>query len=555
MRFFFLICLLALDFLFAQAVYEPIYLESFNNRTGSPISSSVYKFLNRLSIKGAINYNDELLPLTRKYIAKRLIEAENNITSLTILEKKELVYFKQEFYYEIETFNENAIAKILIFKEDKLTGFRPFLYIDDNFSITADPILGISYRNQYKDNFSHRFNGLIISGNYDRLGFNFYFRDNEESGRKIDFRKSFSSEPGIAFLKASEESLEYSDVRGMVSYAWDWGSFDFSKDYLQWGSGIGGQLIFSNKAPSFPFIRLNVLPVEWLHFQYIHGSLHSGIIDPSSIRETHISGRKSFNEIDKFIVAHIVSLYPYDNVSLSLGESIVYSHKLEPLYFIPIIFFRPADHYLSDSESNSGDNAQIFLNGVYKNTLFRFKLYGTIFVDELSITDILRGGNLSAIGYTLGSNLIDPFIENSELVLEFTRIDPFVYLNWNDVELYTNHRYQLGHWIGSNAEHYYVSYTQWLLKGLSVKAEGNYVRKGQTEIPEQQYQIPYPGILYGSRLSYKSVSLEVGFVFYRKLFARLSYQYSDINDEETGRVPLFQLGVNHSFGISLGYGL
>jgi hypothetical protein len=518
-----------------------------------PVSSPVYEFLNRLSVKGVIEYNDELLPVSRKLIAEKLLKAESNSAGLSSLELKELAYYKQEFYPEIEIISNSSAAETIIFKDDENGGFRPFLYMDDNFTITADPILGFS--RDVRNNLNHRWNGLSFAGYYNRIGFSFYFRDNEEVSREVDVEKKFTRSPGIVVQKHRFESLEYSDVRGMVSYSWNRGSFGLGKEYLQWGSGRGGQLIFSSKAPSFPFIRLIVNPVDWLHFQYIHGWLHSGIVDSSSIRGTLLEGNETFYQVDKFIVSHVISLYPFDNFSFSIGESIIYSDKPEPVYFIPVIFFRLADHYLSDRESNTGDNAQIFMNAVYKNNRFITKAYGTLFIDELSLTNTLKGVKHSIIGFTAGLNFIDPVLKNSELVVEFTQADPFTYMNANEAHLYISHRYQLGHWIGSNADHFYAAYKQWIMRGLSLKVWGDYVRKGQTENPEQQYQLPYPPVLYGARLSYKSFGTEFSFEIYRNLVSKLFYQYSYLTDEEAGRVPEFMQGVRHSFGISFGYGI
>ncbi len=525
----------------AQVVYEPA-------------ASSVYNFLNRLSVKGIIIFNDELRPLSRKLIAEKLLEAECNMVELTSTEKDELIYYKKDFYPEISIIRNSEKKQTIVFNNDDDAGFRPFFYRDKNFSMFADPVLGFSYKRQYDDNFKLRFNGLRFSGYFHNAGFNFYFRDNEERGKSIDIEKMITREPGIVKHKSSEEGLEYSYVRGMVSYAWDWGSIDFGKENIEWGSGRGGQLILSDKSPSFPFIRFIANPVDWLQFQYLHGWLYSGIVNPATGRETLVPGRESYSQYNKFIAAHIISFYLFNNLSFSLGESVIYSEQPEPLYFIPFIFFRLADHYNSD-RSNTGDNAQIFTNAVYKFHPLRAKLYTTFFIDELSLTDLFQGGNLSSVGMTGGLNLVDPVLKNSELVFEYTRIDPFVYMNSNDVQLYTSHDYQLGHWIGSNADQFYFSYKQWILRGLMVDLWGEYIRKGQTELPVQQYESPYPQILYGSRLTIKTAGVEIKYEIFRDLFARLFYTCSNISDEEQGRIPEFKLGSNNIFGFLLSYGM
>jgi hypothetical protein len=538
--FLFLFLLLIQGILSAQVIFEPT-------------TSSVYEFLNRLSVRGIVEFQDELRPLARIFIAEKLLDAEENIQKLSEVEKEDLKYYEQDYYIELETIKKSGSEKMVIFRNDKEAGFRPFLYRDKNFSFTADPILGLSYKRQYDDNFTHRWNGLKLSGYYDNFGYSFYFKDNEESGTTIDTLKRINPEPGLVLHAAKEKSFDYSNVRGMVSFSWKWGSIDFGKDYIEWGSGRRGQLILSNKAPSFVSFRLIAKPIEWLQFQYIHGWLYSGIIDSSSIRATLVGNRESFFQQDKFIAAHILSFYPVENISFSLGESVIYSKKLEPIYFIPVIFFRLSDHYLSGN-SNTGDNAQVFANAVYKNYSLRAKVYGTLFIDELSLTNVLKGGNLSSIAYTLGLNLVDPVIKNSELVVEYTQTDPFIYMNSNDLQLYTSHSYQLGHWIGSNAKQIYASYKQWLLRGLSVNFWGEYIAKGQTELPEQQYELPYPEVLYGPRLNITSFGIDAGYEIYRELRAHLYYQYSNITDNEKGRTLEFKLGSNHIFGISLVYG-
>ncbi|RPI70292.1 MAG: hypothetical protein EHM47_12365, partial [Ignavibacteriales bacterium] len=268
-------------------------------------------------------------------------------------------------------------------------------------------------------------------------------------------------------------------------------------------------------------------------------------------RTTLVEGRDSYSQVDKFIAAHIISLYPSNNFSFSIGESIIYSDQLEPVYLIPVIFFRLADHYNSDT----GDNAQVFANAVYKFFPFRAKIYSTLFIDELSLTNLFKGGNLSSVGLTVGLNLVDPFVDNSEVVIEYTRVDPFVYMNSNNVQLYTNHGYQLGHWIGSNADQLYFSFKQWIMRGLSIQLWAEYVRKGQTELPQQQYELPYPSMLYGPDLKMVNAGINAEYAFLQKLFARVSYQYSHITDEEQLRIPEFKIAVNHSFGLTVSFGM
>ena len=166
----------------------------------------------------------------------------------------------------------------------------------------------------------------------------------------------------------------------------------------------------------------------------------------------------------------------------------------------------------------------------------------------------MEGDNLSAVGFTAGLNMVEPFFENSDLTFEYTRLNPFVYMNSNDAQLFTSHNYQLGHWIGSNAHQFYAEYNQIFLRGLKLKIWGEHVRKGQKELPEEQYMLPYPGFLYGDKLSMTSIGLILKYEVLHNLFGEINYTYSNTSDENTLRTPAYQLGRKSSFGLSLGYG-
>ncbi len=542
-KFYFFLLLIGSSTVFAQAVFEPS-------------TSSVYDFLSRLSIKGIIEFNDELKPLSRTELSKKIIAAKDNKNLLTSLELEELEYFKKEFAPELEVQKENLIQEgTQFFKIDDVTGFRFFLFKSNNFIFNLDPILGLGVTRRFNMNQTHRWNGLKFYGCFeDNWGFNFYFQDNEEWGQRIDRTRAFSPKPGFNLSQKDINSIQYSDVQGLISYSWNSGNISVGRENIEWGSGLGGKLILSDKAPPFPFIKFEFSPVDWLKFIYFHGWLHSALLDSSTIRKTLVDDRDSYSQRDKFIAAHIVSIYPLSNFSISLGESMIYSDKLEFAYFVPVLFFRSVDHYISKDSVNSGDNAQLFFNAVYKYSQFRTKLYATLFIDELSINKVLEGTNLSSIGFTCGVNIVDPFLDNSELSFEYTRLNPFVYMNSNDAQLYTSHNYQLGHWIGSNADQFYAEYNQGLLRGLKLKIWGEHVRKGQKELPKEQYVLPYPEFLYGDKLLMTNVGIVFNYEILHSLVGELTYTFSNISDENSERTPGYQLGKKNSFGISFGYG-
>ena len=528
----------------AQSVYEPV-------------NNEIYNYLERLTIKGVIDFNTAIKPITRGEIADYLIKAGSKKSGLTELEQKELDFYREEFADEIDikTGSRNFTLPQTEFLTPGETGrFRFFRYRDSSFTFYADPVLGYEVNFMDGKNNSHRWNGAELSGYYKNWGFALKFKDNEETGDNIDASKSFTPVSGINLTKTGKQSIQYDEVDAQVNYGWDKGIISAGKYFLNWGSGQGGQLILSDKAPSFPLIRLDFNPVDWLRFTYIHGWLHSGIMDSSSFRYGIVGGRNTFSQVEKFIAAHMLTFKIPGNVNLSVGESIIYSDHLEPLYLIPVMFFRAADHYLSKDSSNTGDNAQMFADVYWRFEPLRTKFYSTLFIDELSLENIFKGGNLSAIAYTIGAETADPVIPNSLITIEYSCLNPFVYMNSDQAQLYTSYGYQLGHWIGSNADQVYMKYTQWILRGLSAGISVWYTRKGKKELPVEQYQLPYPHFLYGSNLTWFKLGIDVSYEIIHNAYFKFSYSYSNLKDEDLNRTPAYLRGNKSSLSLAVSYG-
>lgn len=534
-------------------------IESFAQTVYQPMNSDIYNLLERLFIKGAIEYHSEIKPIPRKDIAEYLSEALVNKNRLTEIDISEINFYKREYADEIAFISSDKkinLPRTEFFTSGENERFRLFNYRDSSFTFNLDPILGLQIGNQWETGYSHRWNGLEMYGYVsDSWGYSLDFRDNLETGNNIDIEKNNTPVTGINLSKKTEESIQYSSVNGQINYSWNTGNISFGKYAINIGNGRAGQIINSSKAPTYPLVRLDFQPVRWLNFIYFHGFLKSDIPDSSTYRSTSVEGRESISDIPKYIASHTLTFYIGADVSLAIGESIVYSEDVEPIYLIPVMFFRLADHYLSSEGSNTGDNAQLFIDASYRISAIKNKVYGSVFIDELSIEKVAEGKNLSSIGYTVGSEFSDLIIPNSAIVIEYSKVQPFVYTNSNDAQTYKSHNYQLGHWIGSNSDILYLAYRQNILRGVSIKLSGWYFRKGQTELPEQQYQLPYPPTLYGERRIEKKVNIELNWQPFHNLFLKGFYTYSDITDEESGRTKNFMLGSYNNFSLSLSYGM
>jgi len=533
-----------------QTVYEPVH-------------SDVYKFLDLMAQKGIIEFHDDIRPISRKYIAEKLLEIKQTGIrkseagkEITNIENEELEFYLKDFGMEITSLNKVSInsspanikpdnkkldniksdtSYTTIINKDKFDRYRLFSFYDTLFKINASPILGYELGKRDGAKFSHRWNGLYIYGNLGQnIGFSFRFQDNSEDGTKLDKTKKFTPTTGVVIAKTDANNIQYSEVNANLAYNWLWGEVSIGKDFLNWGYGQSGLLVLSDKAPSFPFIRLDVRPTKWLRFNYFHAWLASDDIDSSSSYATLISGRNRIIYKDKYIASHTLSVTPTNGLDISLGESIIYSNKLELSYMIPIMFFRLAQHYLSQRNDGAGGNSQFFLGVSSRDQIKNTHLYGTLFIDEITLEGLFNSQTQrNQIGFTLGGSITDLPIDNLTLTAEYTKIYPYVYSNYIQDQLYTSSDYFLGHWMGNNADLLYGAINYRIKRGLQATLWGQYVRKGAAETVTQDFVQPQPPFLFGLRTNYSYFGAEIKYEIIHELFARIQIQTTKISTQQT----------------------
>ena len=352
-------------------------------------------------------------------------------------------------------------------------------------------------------------------------------RVHNEQGTYLDPYRYFTPDEGIipsarTALETHENSFDYSEVRGMISARWEWADVIFAKDFITYGYAKSGNLVLSDKAPSFPYIRIDLHPVSWLSFHYFHAWLASYVLDSVNF---DLGLRTIYR--NKYFAWHSLVITPVKGLDLSIGESIVYADKVEPVYLIPFMFYFLADDFLDNrTYDQKGDaNSQIFLSVSSRGQIRNTHLYGTLFIDELTLAGLTgsllsnnhhtMGGTVfgsnrvrSQIGFTFGASVTDLPIDNLTLTTEYTRLNPFVYQHHDPAQTYTNSGYILGDWIGPNADLFYLNLNYRIVRGLQVDLQGEYIRKG-SESDSLQYGNIQPPFLYGLNHHYTYMGINL----------------------------------------------
>ncbi|MXV51722.1 hypothetical protein GS399_12125 [Pedobacter sp. HMF7647] len=536
----FLLLTLSVSRVHAQAVWENT-------------DNEIYNFLSRQAQKGTIVLDDQIQPITRKEISRHLDSLEAKRNDLTPKEQKELTFYRKEY----SEFNVNLKDSLTFLRKDEAQRWRVFGVKKDGFILRAEPVLGIGTIQGSGQNIFRTSNGLSFWGQAGKhFGFQFYFRDITEHGTGIDSLRQFTPEPGIVRAGDLEDpkSINYSDLRGYVSYSWKNGSIAIGKDQLLWGYGQTGRVVLSDKAPAYPFIRLDYRPLKWLGFEYHHAWLQSGVLDSAQFysKGNGVYGNEREFFVPKFMASHTLSFYPWKGLSLFMGESIVYSDQLEIGYLIPIMFFKAYDQYVSRYNINAGSNGQFFFGINSRNNIPKTQLYGSLFIDEIRLSTVTdQNKSRNQLGFTIGGKITDVLLSYLTLGVEYTRINPFVYDNIIPAQTYTSETYSLGDWMGNNADRFTLSANYTPVAKLKTSFYFQKIRKGGPGTLDQQYFAePQPDFLFDHQKDINRFNAVVSYELINKLYIRAAItidKQKDYVNSVTTTPKQAQLGISYGW--------
>jgi len=506
------------------------------------LKSSAYDFFERMTLKGIITFHDEVKPITRRDAARFLFEANSKKSELTLLEKEELDWLKLEFADELGNSKER---------------WHGYAYSDSLFSFRSNPIAAYSVNKNYEiSGFERWWGASVYAGYSDWFGINVNMRDRGEFGSNVDKQKRLSRKTGHTIYGAAN-GIEYSDVRGGINFSWKWGEISFQKDYFVWGHGKEGNLIHSNKAPSYPYLRFDLHPVDWLRFYYVHGFLNSNFIDSIGIyyRSDPFQSRNGEQFVKKNIVMNFLSITPFEWMDVSIGNSSVYKGDIKPEMMIPFLFFKYLDRDVGKGSIEDG-NGQLHSDIVIRLPK-TYKFYATFFLDVTELRNVMSNKWYNTwFGFTFGGKKIDLVVPNLDVSVEYTRVSPWVYEHRDSAMSYKHIDYVLGHWIGQNADLFTVRADYSFLRGLKISAYAEMLRKGGLKSIKVAYgSKEYQPFLYGPVRKDFRGGIEFRYEVIHDAIINGYYEYSNISDEDAKRTPAWQLGKKHSFGLGLSYGM
>jgi hypothetical protein len=323
------------------------------------------------------------------------------------------------------------------------------------------------------------------------------------------------------------------------------------KDHFAWGSGYNGSNIFSGKTPSMGQISINIHPVTWFEFNYVHAWLASGVID--SLRTYQLSGGPRIVYHPKYLVANMFTLKPFRHLNISLGNSMIYSDiGFHPAYVIPVFFYKSLDHTYAGS-NYGGQNAQMFFD-ISSRQIKHLHLYATGFIDEVSIRNMFDPEKQSNyFSMKAGFRISNLLVENSFLSFEWTRTHPATFQHIVETTTFESAGYNLGHYLRDNAEEFYVDLGFRPLRTMKIDVFYSYARKGE------EYGLGVTsrrGLPFMEEVKWENTSMGMrgNYQIMNDGYAFLSLVHSDIRGEELSYAPEFLTGRKWTLSAGLNWG-
>ena len=472
---FFTITLLACSGINAQVVYEHVSNEN------------IYEFLDEMANSKLIEINSAIKPYSRKLIADKLLEVklkyENDNSVLNKRQLKELEFYLHGFQLETDNLL-NFSKKTDLFGKSKTlaTAINPLgiYYKDSVFTFSFKPVLGLQYWSNTNGLIYHRWNGFegyaYIGKNFGAYG---SLRDNHET-EPLTLPEYFTQRRGVPAKGNPDGGVDYSESRGGIMYSWKWGAFGLIKDHAIWGSNYYGSNIFSGRTPSFAHIKLQLKPVHWFEFNYMHGWLVSEIIDSIRSYWDGTTYREVFH--NKFIAANMFSFFPVKYLNISLGNSIVYSDLgVHAAYLIPFLFYKSVDHTLNGTSNYVGQNSQMFVD-ISSRNIKNLNLFISVFIDELSTYRFGKKNKHNFISYKGGLRLSNWPVQNLSLTGEYTFTLPMTYQHFISTTTFESNNYNLGHYMRDNSQDIFFSLKYKPLRGLMFEIFYNIAEHGNNYV-------------------------------------------------------------------------
>lgn len=298
-----------------------------------------------------------------------------------------------------------------------------------------------------------------------------------------------------------ETALAYGRVR------LPWFEIEAGRNHFAWGVSPMTQLAFARDNQPFDLVRLDA---RWRRFRFTFA--HANLRAPQR----------------KFFAAHRLEVLPFSNLLVGVGESVIYGKRAAEFeYLNPLMLYHAAEHLLGDKDNNvlTLDFSYFPQRGL--------KLYGEIFIDDLSLEFPIGTYFGNKLAYLAGAFWVQPFgVRTMDVRLEYARIDPFVYTHDDSANVYENDREGLGARFGPNADRVLAQIGWQPHRDVRLNTRAQFQRNGRGDLfqPHREAEGTAKGFLKGTTAQMLSWHFEVEDQIRRDIYVGLEFDFENIKN-------------------------
>ncbi|MCQ2346472.1 MAG: hypothetical protein MJZ92_00910 [Paludibacteraceae bacterium] len=455
--------------------------------------TQIYDYIDELLTDGIIVHQTAVRPYTRTQIAAMLTEAQQRDSLMDKRQRDNLRFYLNVFALERDTMVDNYV-QYTDHRTFNLSLANPqFSYLTRNkmFKMSIEPLLGMDVMANRRGALIKRWWGaelkmdiahhVSIWGSLRDVSYNgaiglsskYYPTANDKMyGARIAQPDYLNNVYGMQYKEASYGG-DFSDSRGGLSlYAW-FGSISIQRENIRWGDSYHCSNILSGHNPAVPMLSLQLTPCKWFQFDYFHAWLVSNVIDSTRYymeNTTDGTQHREYRPANKFMAANMFTFVPIKYFAFSLGNSIVYAeNNPQAAYFIPIAFYKSLDHLLTKGTQEQNQNSQAFATATIR-PVDHLKIYGSFYLDEFNSARLKKGNKENnPFSYLVGFDWSGWPVKGLSLKGEFMRSYIACYTHSIDVLTYASNTYNMGHYMGDNAQSIFVEAAYRPIRGMTIR--------------------------------------------------------------------------------------
>jgi hypothetical protein len=449
-----------------------------------PIGHEAYTFLRHLSVRGLIeDYSEVQLPIS-EYEAAQFLRSVDT-TSLSSTERELRLKYLQQ------TAREPYPATTVFGGDSTKSFFSPALFSDDekylyrwrsdatNSDLYVNGIASLELRRREEFEPASVMLGVLGGRMFGTLSGHVGYFLEATNGQSFGDSSVALEDPQIGrnknFTAYSRNNFDFTSAE--LAYNYDWFTGKIAREAVALGGSYQGDNV--TLSPNVPYYDLLSLQahVGAVRYQAILASL---LGDPRfsvgfDTNTKFVTG-PSINIDDKYLVAHNLTFFIGSDVEMGFSDMIIFSKRFDLAYLNPFSFLKSVEHSLGDRDNG--------LLGAHVRTriLPGVELRGQVFMDDVAASRIGEGYWSNKFAWQLGAMWAAPLgLNELDLMLEWTRVEPYMYSHFNSQNTFSTSRTILGSQIGPNAISWWGRAHWSITRDLSADVDLQLIQRGENK--------------------------------------------------------------------------